>query len=707
MSHPALFPRCYVDPQNCRLSEHDIQGTTLFYSSSSFIQPLYFSYGTCGEDSGYEFSEALHARAGQGEVVVVGIPAMDYPMHFKRAADGSVLTGIGPEYFDDGVPWEGSMISYMDAILEGSIFKGFNYTYTSNGARIAKPGSKWTATVHDVSNRVLNMGGSDFWVTPERAGMAAFSAPFDLDLHWLWVARPVEDTSFWTKAFRVFEPFTVSTWITLIGLVVFMSLVELWIFRDQWREGEAWVNAKSRKAKASVVVSLWGGYVARSFMHLLAGFPDEGQSSAQTIAWVGWSFLILIVVAAYTANLAAFLLRGSASYYIKSMDQAIAEEKIVCVALAVKAELEIRYPGARLRGLSFSGEFAEDYTANDCDAVVWSMPVVQRLPSTARFICDMNLVAVDIVLEKPWAFPASPELAPSITYWMEQLRAKTGATYVETFEQKYYADTCTDLDFLEAEMLGIATRRRLRGGGKGKAGAAGGAAGLAGQEGALGGLRFTDVGTSSTNDMAPCAPFTAYRAHTPHGPLGLRRDPLRPVPPLGCLAPSFVFSGLGPTPSRVSLWCGSAGSLLRAVMSKCRRHTRESARSLESWRKHIRSTCARDEDESGLTVFLFAHMQALVRSTYDYSLTDGITKNQQKQKQSRRSASSLSAEMRNAREKSGATSEIMMRLDNLGRDMDARLTALEYSKGAGEGPCRSAPPSSPSFTRKDAAVHTL
>jgi hypothetical protein len=512
------------------------------------------------------------------------------------------------------------MISYMDAILEGSIFKGFNYTYTSNGARIAKPGSKWTATVHDVSNRVLNMGGSDFWVTPERAGMAAFSAPFDLDLHWLWVARPVEDTSFWTKAFRVFEPFTVSTWITLIGLVVFMSLVELWIFRDQWREGEAWVNAKSRKAKASVVVSLWGGYVARSFMHLLAGFPDEGQSSAQTIAWVGWSFLILIVVAAYTANLAAFLLRGSASYYIKSMDQAIAEEKIVCVALAVKAELEIRYPGARLRGLSFSGEFAEDYTANDCDAVVWSMPVVQRLPSTARFICDMNLVAVDIVLEKPWAFPASPELAPSITYWMEQLRAKTGATYVETFEQKYYADTCTDLDFLEAEMLGIATRRRLRGGGKGKAGAAGGAAGLAGQEGALGGLRFTDVGTSSTNDMAPLGPD--------------------------------AFSGV-------------------------------------------------------IMVWLCWIIVALVRSTYDYSLTDGITKNQQKQKQSRRSASSLSAEMRNAREKSGATSEIMMRLDNLGRDMDARLTALEHSKGAGEGPCRSAPPSSPSFTRKDAAVHTL
>ena len=43
MSHPARFPRCYVDPQNCRLSEHDIQGTTLFEWSSDYETPLYFS----------------------------------------------------------------------------------------------------------------------------------------------------------------------------------------------------------------------------------------------------------------------------------------------------------------------------------------------------------------------------------------------------------------------------------------------------------------------------------------------------------------------------------------------------------------------------------------------------------------------------------------------------------------------------------------
>ena len=48
----------------------------------------------------------------------------------------------------------------------------------------------------------------------------------------------------------------------------------------------------------------------KSMMHFTTmGFPDEGGNAAQRIAWTGWSFFILIVISAYTANLAAFLVR--------------------------------------------------------------------------------------------------------------------------------------------------------------------------------------------------------------------------------------------------------------------------------------------------------------------------------------------------------------------------------------------------------------
>ena len=98
----------------------------------------------------------------------VGLPAMDYPMHYKRNATGHVVTGIGELYFDDSVPWEGSMIDYLDALLAISPFAGFNFTFASGYARVVHD-SKWTATVHDVSHGLLRMGGSDFWVTTQRS----------------------------------------------------------------------------------------------------------------------------------------------------------------------------------------------------------------------------------------------------------------------------------------------------------------------------------------------------------------------------------------------------------------------------------------------------------------------------------------------------------------------------------------------------------
>ena len=63
--------------------------------------------------------------------------------------------------YDDSVPWEGTVIDFMDAILAVSPFAAFNYTYTTPMARLASPGSQWTATVYDVEKRVVDMGGSD------------------------------------------------------------------------------------------------------------------------------------------------------------------------------------------------------------------------------------------------------------------------------------------------------------------------------------------------------------------------------------------------------------------------------------------------------------------------------------------------------------------------------------------------------------------
>lgn len=459
---------CFVDMEACRRSDLDVQGSVLFDDLH-----LYYSYGTCldteeGQEAAlaYEKDSSPIATLGQGKVITVGIPTMDYPLHFKRDSDGAVLLGVDNEvYYDHRVPWEGTMIDFLDEIVSVAPYAAFNYTYTSPVARIASPGSKWTATVYDVEKRVLDMGGSDFWVTAERSGMTAFSTSFHIDLQYLWVPRPKKDNSFFTVATRVFIPFSNELWALLFGVTIAMSLVEVYLFRKDWRSDgfDDWKEAKGWRAKTLVLINEWGTYVGRSAMHITAGFPDEGHSSAQTIAWVGWAFLIMIFVAAYTANLAAFMLRPTSGSYIKSMQSAIEDQKKICVMSALRGDMETRYPTAHLVDFPMSVLFmgSPEDIWESCDGMVLSLNTMKRYPPFAQVFCDIDVVAIEVVMENGWAFSASHDLAPSLSLWIQTL-SSMGITYTDTFESPYYSNTCDDVPRLLSLMESTDDSRRSR-----------------------------------------------------------------------------------------------------------------------------------------------------------------------------------------------------------------------------------------------------
>ena len=174
------MPWCYVDPLQCRFSDHDVQRGSYF---TMLDPPIFFSYGTCmapgttydiGAYLTYSTSARFHHALNDKHLRVV-IPTMDYPTHFKRhPATSQIVVGAGQLYQNDSVPFEGSMIDYLDALFATANAASVSYTWSSNFAR-KQSSSAHTAAVIEVSQGMVDVGGSTFWATTERANISAFS----------------------------------------------------------------------------------------------------------------------------------------------------------------------------------------------------------------------------------------------------------------------------------------------------------------------------------------------------------------------------------------------------------------------------------------------------------------------------------------------------------------------------------------------------
>lgn len=160
-------PWCFVDADKCRYSEK------LFHKSSfqdeAGFQGLYYSYSTCNSSAkdwlDFETIEVFDRR---NTSLVVALPVIFWPVHFKESATGEVATPDGPEAYDDSVPWKGLFIDYFDAVVANSNIVGVKYVHRSRGSKQYGIDSIFTQTVADVEAGVADLSTSMYWVTPER-----------------------------------------------------------------------------------------------------------------------------------------------------------------------------------------------------------------------------------------------------------------------------------------------------------------------------------------------------------------------------------------------------------------------------------------------------------------------------------------------------------------------------------------------------------
>lgn len=170
------------------------------------------------------------------------------------------------------------------------------------------------------------------------------------------------------------------------------------------------------------------------------------QTRAQKVLLVGYAFLILVAVASYTANLAAFLTIAGVSSYISSMEEAIYTNTPICIHPTLQDELESVWPEATFvvnTARQGTDGMLEFYKAGKCSVLASSMLEVRSNAQLMDEFCKLGLVSTgSLVLENPIAFPVAERYAGGLSYWLFHAE-KQGITFDSFAEASYPPLLCS------------------------------------------------------------------------------------------------------------------------------------------------------------------------------------------------------------------------------------------------------------------------
>lgn len=378
------MPWCYVNTSVCRASEK-----SMYRSIHLEPTPLYFSYDACAMDPTDAviqsfLSSALTTAAVTNQTLKMGIPKSSAPYHVKA---GELLKD--EFYEDDARPWEGLVVDYMSRIVAeartlGSDL-GLEYTWVSRGSR-RQQSSRWTASVLDVQKGLIDMSAGEFWVTQQRLQLTAFTVPIHVDLMYLWVPGPDPNDPV-AELMKVANPLSGWVWLCVIAAVMVVGWVDTWLVAASTdvsvapAEGPA-AGASSRppapeertasapgggggaaeaggaagapqsslrpSASQQEALTRYSRGVYASAMDLVGGGTghEEGMGLAQRTVRITWGFFILILLSAYTANLASHLTKSKTGDYWRDVDEATRDGARICITSVLCSEAKGRWPAA-------------------------------------------------------------------------------------------------------------------------------------------------------------------------------------------------------------------------------------------------------------------------------------------------------------------------------------------------------------------------
>ena len=262
--------------------------------------------------------------------------------------------------------WSGIDADLLERLAD---MLGFTYNITT----FHKEGNEtWSQALFRVADEADLV--ASYWIRSQARLERVAQVAGHVDLASVVVARQtIARPTMWDRATSIFRPFSPGLWIGLITMTVSAGFVDYLL---EHRQGGR-LGASIYEYLAGM---LWGGF-------------EYPRSRSSAVFQVTMGFIVIVTIAIYTAEIAAFLTVTAAPVLsASSADDVMARDLTMCsYSNPQLVAYDTLYPRLRIVEYTDSAEVVEKLMSNSgCDAAILSR-VDYEISKMGRDACDMHI----------------------------------------------------------------------------------------------------------------------------------------------------------------------------------------------------------------------------------------------------------------------------------------------------------------------------
>ncbi|THK33259.1 ionotropic receptor 25a [Diachasma alloeum] len=275
---------------------------------------------------------------------------------------------------DGKIIWEGYCIDFIQKLSEKMNFDYDLVIPEDNSFGHKLPSGKWNGLVGDLSRGETDIAIGALTMTSEREEVIDFVAPYFEQSGILIVMRkPVRETSL----FKFMTVLRVEVWLSIVGALT-LTAIMIWIL-DKYSPYSARNNKRIYPYPCREFT------LKESFWFALTSFTPQGGGeapkalSSRTLVAAYWLFVVLML-ATFTANLAAFLTVERMQAQVQSLEQLARQSRInyTVVANSTTHQYFQNMKNAEDKLYNVWKEITLNSTSDQVEYRVWDYPIKEQ-----------------------------------------------------------------------------------------------------------------------------------------------------------------------------------------------------------------------------------------------------------------------------------------------------------------------------------------